>query len=207
MRPCRGCAAPCEDQAEFCAHCGARLDAPFSWSDFSKREKTGEAPSTLSCPRCRTAMMSVRFGGWTVDECRSCRGLWFDRAEVEPMLERFRKDREEALGRVAAAASHRSTISEMQVQYVRCPRCQDLMSRFNYAQTSGVIVDRCGRCGLWLDGGEFEKISAFLGTSAPPPDVAPPGSTDPALKIGIDNRERRSDSFSRALDFLSDLLS
>ncbi len=36
------------------------------------------------------------------------------------------------------------------------------MVRKNYARISGLIIDECGRHGIWLDNGELEKIRQFI---------------------------------------------
>jgi hypothetical protein len=179
------------------------VEPAFSWADFAKTEKVGEQPSTLSCPECKSVMASVRYlGGWVLDECRTCRGVWFDRGELEPILTRFHAKKQDALG-PEANISRRAAIIDREFQYRNCPRCQDVMVRLNYARVSGVIIDRCGQCGVWLDGGELEKISAFLGAS--PPDVMPepPPKSDVVIDLGsADVPERRGDSL---FDFLDDL--
>lgn len=42
-----------------------------------------------------------------------------------------------------------------------CPRCHEEMARYTYADPVSITVDRCSKCGVWLRGGEFEKILAF----------------------------------------------
>ena len=36
------------------------------------------------------------------------------------------------------------------------------MVKKNFARISGVIIDECGRHGIWLDQGELEKIRHFV---------------------------------------------
>jgi Zn-finger nucleic acid-binding protein len=44
-----------------------------------------------------------------------------------------------------------------------CPACGGIMSLVNYANDSGIFVDRCNGCdGLWLDQLELEKVQALL---------------------------------------------
>ena len=42
-----------------------------------------------------------------------------------------------------------------QVKYVKCPVCRILMNRVSFGYRSGVVVDRCGKHGIWLDNGEI----------------------------------------------------
>jgi len=40
-----------------------------------------------------------------------------------------------------------------------CPKCNVAMKSFNYAYTSGVIIDKCPECGgIWLDKDELEHV-------------------------------------------------
>lgn len=49
----------------------------------------------------------------------------------------------------------------MERGYLPCPACRGMMVRRNFGRFSGVLVDVCGRDGVWLDGGELEKLEAF----------------------------------------------
>lgn len=42
-----------------------------------------------------------------------------------------------------------------EVRYVRCPKCNNMMNRLNFARRSGVIVDVCSQHGTWFDAGEL----------------------------------------------------
>lgn len=48
------------------------------------------------------------------------------------------------------------------VRYLPCPVCQKLMNRSHFGGASGVIVNRCGKHGLWLDRGELPRILRFV---------------------------------------------
>ena len=48
------------------------------------------------------------------------------------------------------------------IEYIPCARCGKLMVKKNYRHISGVIIDECGRHGVWLDNGELEKIRHFI---------------------------------------------
>jgi len=51
----------------------------------------------MKCPRCETATLDERDKeGVTVDVCRSCRGLWLDRGELEKLIARTASDFEQA---------------------------------------------------------------------------------------------------------------
>ena len=48
------------------------------------------------------------------------------------------------------------------VRYIPCPRCQRLMNRKNFAQSSGVVLDVCSKHGIWLDRGELVRLLGFV---------------------------------------------
>jgi Zn-finger nucleic acid-binding protein len=46
--------------------------------------------------------------------------------------------------------------------YVKCPECDQIMNRCNFAKCSGVIVDVCKAHGTWFDDKELPKIVEFV---------------------------------------------
>jgi Zn-finger nucleic acid-binding protein len=79
-----------------------------------------------------------------VDQCRSCGGIWFDRKELEVIMDLAARD----MTIPATAEETRRT----------CPRDFEKLLTFRYPQTE-VMIDMCRRCdGLWLDGGELTEI-------------------------------------------------
>jgi Zn-finger nucleic acid-binding protein len=153
MKSCPGCSAATDPAAAFCSRCGARLDATrFDWKSFGDLEKTGEAPSSLDCPRCPTRLTEIRYGKLWLDECSSCRGIWFDRGELARAAQLFKARAPAPPPRSAPPA-----LPQRRIESLTCPRCRAKMKSFACA---GVMLDRCARCGVWVDGGEFERIYA-----------------------------------------------
>lgn len=101
----------------------------------------------MLCPKCRKATLEeMRIGDvqTAVDQCRSCGGVWFDRKELEAIMDIAFKD----LAIPSGAQETKRT----------CPRDCEVMYAFKYPQTE-VTVDMCRQCeGLWLDGGELTEI-------------------------------------------------
>ena len=103
----------------------------------------------------------------TVDEieldiCQGCGGTWYDRSELEQRLERHLKGTGEdgpSIARTETGVRRKSDFQE--VRYLSCPRCSAQMQRKNYGRVSGVIVDVCVHHGLFLDAGEFDKLTQF----------------------------------------------
>jgi Zn-finger nucleic acid-binding protein len=52
----------------------------------------------MHCPRCEQSTLDEREReGITVDICRSCRGVWLDRGELEKLIARATRDLDEPL--------------------------------------------------------------------------------------------------------------
>lgn len=50
----------------------------------------------MQCPRCEQGALDEREReGITVDVCRSCRGVWLDRGELEKLIARATRDMED----------------------------------------------------------------------------------------------------------------
>jgi Zn-finger nucleic acid-binding protein len=50
----------------------------------------------MNCPRCETAPLDERDReGVTIDVCKSCRGLWLDRGELEKLIARTKGEIEQ----------------------------------------------------------------------------------------------------------------
>lgn len=49
----------------------------------------------MRCPRCEGALDERDREGVVVDVCRSCRGIWLDRGELEKIIARSADEREE----------------------------------------------------------------------------------------------------------------
>lgn len=107
----------------------------------------------MQCPRCNQALETVVQLGVEVDVCQSCSGLWLDPGEG---LDLTRPDPEVEAAIYQAAADQFEPVTGNPIS---CLKCNQQMERRIYAR-SKVEIDRCG-CGVWLDGGEAEKIRAW----------------------------------------------
>jgi uncharacterized protein len=118
--------------------------------------KKKEKPILMHCPKCKTeALAGVIVEGVTVDRCSACAGVWFDAEELSESL--------------SGEAQHvarllKSSVSERaDGKKGRCPRDDSELMRVYSSIDRSVVLDACGECrGVWLDGGEFEKLFAAL---------------------------------------------
>ncbi|HEY7221285.1 MAG TPA: zf-TFIIB domain-containing protein [Candidatus Binatia bacterium] len=108
----------------------------------------------MNCPKCQTETLGeFSVDRVTVDRCASCAGIWFDAHDLVKLL--------------AEEASHVASLrrghvkEEVEGKKGRCPRDgADLLRVYSSIEPS-VILDACPDCrGIWLDGGEFDKLFA-----------------------------------------------
>jgi Zn-finger nucleic acid-binding protein len=106
----------------------------------------------MNCPKCLNNELSeakVKKTVVRVDFCKSCKGIWFDRFELERLMDNSVWDMQVPSG------AQRSDFS--------CPKCCQYMRTFHYPDTE-IIIEACKSChGVWLDAGELKKIEATRG--------------------------------------------
>ena len=91
--------------------------------------------------------------GVALEGCSSCSGIWFDARELSQLLE------EDA--RQVAALRRGSAHQELEGKRGFCPLDGSELLRVYSSINRAVIIDACADCrGIWLDGGEFEKLFA-----------------------------------------------
>jgi len=154
VKACPRCFQRIFKGARHCRMCGAKVEVPAAANaDGSARE--------LRCPRCDGLLLSNLIGDTLIDECADCHGIWLDTAAVERIVE----EREGGIaGEFAARGSHSSQPAPQPSgpMYVRCPECDSVMNRKNFARSSGVVVDQCRVHGTWFDAGELPRVIDFV---------------------------------------------
>jgi len=86
-----------------------------------------------------------------VDRCTNCGGIWFDEQELPRLLHVSPQD----LAPLRGGALQ----EELNTKRGPCPRDATPLLRVYSAQNPSVVVDACTRCrGIWLDGGEFDRL-------------------------------------------------
>lgn len=141
---CPQCGKDVNPRSALCPFCGGRIG----------EKKVLEHPV---CPRCNITLDCRRKDDIEIDSCPRCGGLWLDRGEFDVLTAESTVYREEKLDKEYS----RPQLPES-IEYIPCVRCGKLMVKKNYGHISGVIIDECGRHGVWLDNGEFEKIRHFI---------------------------------------------
>jgi uncharacterized protein len=104
----------------------------------------------MKCPKCSDSQLKPQvLRGVEVDRCGDCGGVWFDENELAKLL---------ADG--GGGNALRGSDSGMNRQPGECPRDGTKLLRVFSKQNRSVVIDRCPTCkGIWLDAGEFQRVS------------------------------------------------
>ncbi|MBX3465843.1 MAG: zf-TFIIB domain-containing protein [Planctomycetes bacterium] len=107
------------------------------------------------CPKCSPApeggLEPLQVDETEVDRCAGCGGIWFDKGELGPLL-----NHDTGKIRVLLGGSDPEALDQ---KTGACPIDQKRMIRVTSARNRHVVIETCPTCqGIWLDGGEFERI-------------------------------------------------
>ena len=171
---CPNCGACVGFCARLCEHCQAELATIRCGQCFSLElvgsKVCAQCGATLglegvvgamgiSCPRCSdTELTGAHVGEYDVGECMRCTGLFVE----HPVFERITRRAEERAGMRLRPLAPKPSEAEARAAYLKCPRCASLMSRKNFGERSGVIVDVCGAHGVWFDRDELAQVIDFV---------------------------------------------
>jgi Zn-finger nucleic acid-binding protein len=156
---CTSCNGRLEGTMTFCPFCGVRQDVNLRQIHF--RDLGSDA--SLPCPHCVTPLGVIEFDSEPkvrIERCTTCHGTFFNPGELEALLDAQTHPLvwldTAQLQQIAADFGH-----EEEFFYRRCPMCAELMTRVNFGGQSGVIIDRCGAHGVWLDGSELRRLTEW----------------------------------------------
>lgn len=156
---CKFCSAPLPQKGLVCSYCGQRN--PLNLNVLSKID-IEEKKSDYNCPVCNVLMENINIGIKTkvlVQRCDKCDGIFILEDILEQLLQSkslIKKDIDLHMLRfIQDNPRHKQ---ENIISYRKCPVCDKTMQRINYKTVSGVVVDRCLRHGVWLDGGELRQL-------------------------------------------------
>jgi Zn-finger nucleic acid-binding protein/ribosomal protein L40E len=186
---CSSCAAPRQEQAAACPHCGSDFTlherdlhtiCPNCLARVSDRAKychhcahllTSEslrlASTDHACPMCGDARhltsRELMAGMPQVLECSACMGIWLSVDAMEHLLDL--EARREPGRRMINGAEQ--LVAEPPPQsgpaYRPCAVCKSLMMRRNFGQgESNVIVDICRVHGVWFDANELAALIRWI---------------------------------------------
>lgn len=106
----------------------------------------------MQCPKCETVLLtSTIVSQISVDRCDECGGIWFDDQELIPLL----RQNPHLLRPLRGASDTR----QLTLKKGKCPRDASMLLRVYSHRNQQVVLDSCPQCqGVWLDGGEFDKL-------------------------------------------------
>lgn len=119
-----------------------------------------------TCPRCRADLAAAAYEDVSVETCQQCGGYWL----TQPALKQIIDTREQEWNAKDLEAIKNAPRMPVALDEIRerlpCPVCGEAMEPFNFSGDSGILLDRCGRCGgIWLDRGELEKVQMVVEAS------------------------------------------
>ncbi len=149
------------DKLLLCSACGRKYNVQLPSCPFCGRERPTRENLTPhpDCPRCRVPMRRATLRGNLVQVCPSCRGLWLDLEEFDFLSSERDVYSDPSVPRKFEKPPYQP---EREGSYLPCPICGDLMNRRNFKRVSGIVIDVCGRHGVWLDAGELARIRSFV---------------------------------------------
>lgn len=189
---CSGCGGPRHGQEGSCNYCGAsfalrekdlHVICPTCFTRISSHAKFCHSCATpivveqelgkesqLPCPVCesspRLVSRSLGPSQTAVLECPSCAGIWISHGLFERAV---RHNQQRAVTpAVVGSQGESSKVHAVKLRrqsgpmYRKCPDCQNIMNRQNYARRSGIIIDVCSQHGIWFDSEELEAILEWL---------------------------------------------
>ena len=108
----------------------------------------------MKCPRCSNDLQKRTIGAVEIDECGSCKGIWFDEGE----LRKAKDETDPDLHWMDFELWKHPDRFHVAVKPIKCPQCDVQMASIDYGETR-VEVNYCTKCkGVWLDTDEFKKI-------------------------------------------------
>ncbi|MDQ7778619.1 MAG: zf-TFIIB domain-containing protein [Planctomycetota bacterium] len=108
----------------------------------------------MNCPKCGTKLAKVIVDGVLADRCATCEGIWLDAGELDNLIRKEKKSKDELLAEAKRELCEVAAICIVGT----CPRCQGKLEQF-IERPAMVKLDSCRSCkGIWFDYGELEKI-------------------------------------------------
>jgi Zn-finger nucleic acid-binding protein len=158
MALCPGCGNEVQNPQK-CPVCGAGR-APKAKASNLKKLSKGRG----KCPRCNVFLAEQDWEGVVTYSCPTCRGTFFADRGLEEVLNKLRATCDPMdVQSVMKEFKDRFTRKLPEaIRYKKCPVCETVMTRRNYATVSGVIVDFCGDHGTWVDEAQFAALAEFI---------------------------------------------
>ena len=117
----------------------------------------------MNCPNCEIPLSTRKIGSVTVDECSRCRGIWFDKNELEEAKDEIDPD----LRWMDLQIWHRQPRFRLTAQPHDCPKCKNVTMQLITYEQPDIDVSYCPSCeGSWLSSGDLKKVIDTLNQEA-----------------------------------------
>ena len=118
----------------------------------------------MNCPNCQTHLQTIEYEGISIETCEKCNGEWLDNDELGKVVRlRELKFNPEERRAIAESTSITGVVLKDVDRDLACPKCGGSTDAVNYGGDTGIVIDRCTSCrGIWLGGGELEKIQMVV---------------------------------------------
>lgn len=109
----------------------------------------------MKCPQCKVQLNQSKIGEITINECPSCRGMWFDHGQLDAVKDEVLPDIAwldiDTWKGQAEFEAHRISIF--------CPKCRNIALITVKDQKSMTEISMCAQCkGTWLATGQFLNL-------------------------------------------------
>jgi Zn-finger nucleic acid-binding protein len=150
--------------------------------------------SVKTCPRCCRTLRRAKGPGMALDICMDCGGTHFDHGELAKMA-REHPDELDDVERLVER--HPYSIKIVISRELPCADCGTPMATYEYALTSGVLLDRCPKCcAVWADDGELQAIQDHI-EGRPDPGTEGEEALSPGVRAHMLLDDMRAGSWSK----------
>jgi len=118
----------------------------------------------MKCPACKVTTAVIEHDKIELDYCALCHGIWFDRGELELLLDIY------SGGTAAGLVNSLVQVPQENVaeKSRKCPICRRPMAKVCAGPGQELILDACkAGHGLWFDGGEIHALIRQLKLEQP----------------------------------------
>lgn len=158
---CPKCGRGVREDAKFCDGCGETLQS---------FDPPPVGSTNHRCPRCDEPLFSQTVGGFPVEVCDACMGMWIEHGVIENIYADAPKGLTPHRPLPLPQTDTIERSGPKPKAYIPCPECAKMMNPQNYGVRSGVIIDVCREHGVWFDADELNKILQFHANGGRPID-------------------------------------
>jgi Zn-finger nucleic acid-binding protein len=140
-------------------------ECPICEAGRGGKRPPDEDSGEVLCLNCELPLETQDWEGVTVHMCTSCQATLFPPRALESVLDKLRDateqlDFEEVVKELRDPRAGRKLAKS--VRYRTCPQCRGPMSRRNYGETSGIILEVCNAHGSWVEQQSFAELSDWI---------------------------------------------